>query len=424
MLALLLAAPPCQAQIPAAPALARPAQTQTPPPSPAESRRAELTTRLDGWKVFLRPPELLAAKHLPELARIKAGLQSERDPQAFVAWESVIAFFELGLAKDLIPGYAAMPEKDKEQALRALTAQKTALAALQSKRVALGGRQDKELDALKDRIVSSRKDPQALARIYEQIRDLGATEPGLPGASLVLPGRVGGGLTQLPDGAYPAPRYLPARGSSLVPYALAGAPEQTPWWERVLGWFGSTASPAPSAPPADEAQVLAVAAKQGMPVDLVRLAYREAKRQKVDYRMVLAVMKQESRFDPNATSRIWNKRKRRWESGARGLMQIMPGTGKDLGVSDPGRLYDPATNLEAGVRYLKQMWGMFSKTTFYQLSALNPWTRADVKKAIAAYNAGPGNVQDYGGVPPFEETQNYVVRVLQNYTRYREIFPE
>jgi hypothetical protein len=101
--------------------------------------------------------------------------------------------------------------------------------------------------------------------------------------------------------------------------------------------------------------------------------------------LVHAVIGAESNYNQDARSDV----------GAIGMMQLMPSTAKELGV-------DPTTlegNIEGGVKYLKQMLDMFD---------------GDVEKAVAAYNAGPGAVQEHGGVPPFAETQNYVAKVLKN----------
>lgn len=108
-----------------------------------------------------------------------------------------------------------------------------------------------------------------------------------------------------------------------------------------------------------------------------------ARRFGVPLEVILAVMMQESGGNPNARSPV----------GAMGLMQLMPATAAGLGVGDPS---DPKQNLEGGVKYLAQ-----------QLQAFG----GDITKALAAYNAGPGNVQKYGGVPPFSETRTYVANI-------------
>lgn len=112
----------------------------------------------------------------------------------------------------------------------------------------------------------------------------------------------------------------------------------------------------------------------------------------VDEALLRAVVHAESAFNPNALS---NK-------GAQGLMQLMPGTADDMGVDNP---FDATQNIRGGAQYLAYLLKNF---------------QGDERLAVAAYNAGPGNVQKYGGVPPFDETRVYVSRVHTLRDRYRE----
>ncbi len=104
----------------------------------------------------------------------------------------------------------------------------------------------------------------------------------------------------------------------------------------------------------------------------------------VDESLLKAMAKAESEFDPDATSK----------SGAMGIMQLMPATAKSLGVTDA---YDPEQNIMGGAKYIASLLDKYDGNVSY---------------ALAAYNAGSGNVDKYGGIPPFEETQNYVTKIL------------
>lgn len=119
------------------------------------------------------------------------------------------------------------------------------------------------------------------------------------------------------------------------------------------------------------------------------LIHEKATKYDVDPALVAAVIEQESKFRSRAQSQV----------GARGLMQLMPRTGRWMGARD---LYDPEQNVDAGVKYIKYLQGRFN---------------GNLTQTIAAYNAGEGNVLRYRGVPPFRETRTYVNKVLKNYEK-------
>ncbi|NNN05629.1 MAG: lytic transglycosylase domain-containing protein [Elusimicrobia bacterium] len=161
--------------------------------------------------------------------------------------------------------------------------------------------------------------------------------------------------------------------------------------------------------PARYGKVRQILVSEGVSPRIVDAAIREALRQHADPLLVLAVINAESGFNPNARSAV----------GARGLMQIMPGTGRDLGVRNEGMLYDVETNLAAGVRYLRDLWGDFADFSMSNLQNVDPFYNRGVENVVAAYNAGPGAVKQYHGVPPYRETQGYVRTVLAYYEQLR-----
>jgi soluble lytic murein transglycosylase-like protein len=120
-----------------------------------------------------------------------------------------------------------------------------------------------------------------------------------------------------------------------------------------------------------------------------------ASRNGLDPAILHGLIEQESGFNASATS----------SAGAAGLTQLMPGTASSLGVANP---LDPAESIEGGARYLGQLMGQFG---------------GNAEDALAAYNAGPGAVQQYGGVPPYSETQSYVSKVLANAEAFRQSHP-
>jgi soluble lytic murein transglycosylase-like protein len=123
------------------------------------------------------------------------------------------------------------------------------------------------------------------------------------------------------------------------------------------------------------------------------IIYREARRNDLSPELVAAMVHTESDFRPGLVS----------HKSAQGLMQIVPSTAALLGVDDP---FDPAKNIAAGTRYFRYLLDRFDDETM----------------ALAAYNAGEGNVARFGGIPPFAETRDYISKVHRRKSRYREGF--
>jgi soluble lytic murein transglycosylase-like protein len=118
-----------------------------------------------------------------------------------------------------------------------------------------------------------------------------------------------------------------------------------------------------------------------------RIISSNSKRYKVDSSLVFAVIKVESNWNPKAVSK----------KGAKGLMQLMPSTAKDMNVRD---IFDPEENIIGGIRYLRYLLDKFN---------------GDISLALAAYNSGPAKVERFQGIPPIKETKQYVKRVLSIY---------
>jgi soluble lytic murein transglycosylase-like protein len=171
----------------------------------------------------------------------------------------------------------------------------------------------------------------------------------------------------------PTANFAATLASASAPTPTAAAAAAT----APTATLASTAATVPSALPAGTpygAEITAAAQRNGL-----------------DPALLAGLIKQESGFNPNAGS----------PAGAQGLCQLMPGTARGLGVTD---LHDPVQSIEGGAKYLAQQLETF---------------HGDVARALAAYNAGPGAVQRYGGVPPYAETQNYVRAVQANAASFR-----
>ena len=126
--------------------------------------------------------------------------------------------------------------------------------------------------------------------------------------------------------------------------------------------------------------------------DLKSIVTAASQQHQVDADFIASVIKAESANNPRAVS----------PKGAQGLMQLMPGTASQLGVKNS---FDPADNVDGGVRYLRGLLMLYNN---------------DMVKALAAYNAGPQRVQQYKGVPPYRETHAYVARVIKDYNRKKQ----
>jgi soluble lytic murein transglycosylase-like protein len=141
--------------------------------------------------------------------------------------------------------------------------------------------------------------------------------------------------------------------------------------------------------------LLAKSAKNGTsaPFDINELVNAASGRYRLDPDLVSSVIKAESGFNVRAVS----------PKGAQGLMQLMPDTASKLGVPDA---FDPRANVEGGTRYLRELLERYD---------------FDLVKALAAYNAGPLRVEQYGGVPPYYETRAYVARVVKDFNKKKKV---
>ena len=189
---------------------------------------------------------------------------------------------------------------------------------------------------------------------------------------------------------------VPAPAAAQVPAPAAvqaPAPVAIPQKPPVV----HAAAPKPEAPkPVDEVDRLRKAADLLVQVNTAlgeprspygKIIYDVAIRHSINPHLVAALIHVESSFNPRAVSR----------KGACGLMQLLPETARRFGLTKKKDLYDPKKNLEAGVRYLKWLANRFG---------------GDTQKILAAYNAGEGAVQRFGGIPPYQETQSYVQKIF------------
>lgn len=169
-----------------------------------------------------------------------------------------------------------------------------------------------------------------------------------------------------------------------IPHQVSPAPSAAPL-QISSGRSFSSALNQVSATQASEAPRLSSPKASGSPAPaaIEQLIQDKARKYDLEPNLLRSLVRAESNFNPKAVS----------PAGAQGLGQLMPGTARSLGVQDPT---DPEQNLEGTAKYLRQQLDRFGK----------------VELALAAYNAGPGAVQKYGGIPPYSETQAYVKKIM------------
>lgn len=180
---------------------------------------------------------------------------------------------------------------------------------------------------------------------------------------------------------------------AMIPAAFGGSnlvkPVEAPQQAALVRVAPRRVAPAPKPSPTPKRVWLAKDARHPLqPRDIDQIIEREALRNGVDPLLIATIIKYESAGDPHARSWV----------GAQGLMQMMPETAAEMGVRNAR---DPEDNIRGGARYFGLMMRQFG----------NP------KLALAAYNAGPGAVMRYGGVPPYSETRNYVKKIYREYAR-------
>jgi soluble lytic murein transglycosylase-like protein len=185
-------------------------------------------------------------------------------------------------------------------------------------------------------------------------------------------------------------------GSGIAPTSATAAASttasQVPAGDFAAALQAATTADAPSPTAAQSESVAGAASDNGEYDSVIEQA---SERYGIDPAVLHGLIQQESGFDPGAQS----------SAGASGLTQLMPGTASSMGVANP---LNPTESIEGGARYLSQLMSQFGGNT---------------EDALAAYNAGPGAVQQYGGIPPYAETQSYVSKVLGYAEAYRQTHP-
>lgn len=223
---------------------------------------------------------------------------------------------------------------------------------------------------------------QQLQTLIAQARQGGST------ASFAAALDAASGAPSAGQGATATASTAPTASTATASIGIPTASTPAPATYAPAGYAPATAGA--SMPPASGATTPPAGSSTSTPYD--GAIAQAAARYNLDPAILHGLIQQESGFDPNSRS----------SAGALGLTQLMPGTASSMGVANP---LDPVQSIEGGARYLSQMMSQFG---------------GDTEKALAAYNAGPGAVSRYGGVPPYAETRDYVNKVLGYADTYRQ----
>ncbi|MBI5209382.1 MAG: lytic transglycosylase domain-containing protein [Elusimicrobia bacterium] len=331
-------------------------------PQDMEARRGALLAGVAKWKLMVPegPNDPVRRTFLPQFERIETEARKpeaaldELDKQ-FTMWKNLL-LSEL----QATGGY-----KNQEAFLELSQERMKALVTVQRLEASEGAAGRERVSFWKSRINDVR-DATSLRRLYDNMR-------ALEGASLV---RSGSSAARFPH--YVAQDAVFNATSSRVRPEQAEAPP-TPGFMSM----------AQDKLQAIKDYLISRGARPGIVGQTIELVVNEVKRYSVDPALVLAVILKESGYNPRAESPV----------GAKGLMQIMPATGRGLGLREY-ELFDPIKNVKAGIRFLNAMIARFN---------------GDIKMALAAYNAGPGAVDKYNGIPPYKETRGYVRKVYDTY---------
>ncbi len=345
---------------------ASPAVAHLDPLSIRDQERTGLLGEIEDWKVFLsnNPQDPLTQRFIPELRVIKVRVE---EPQAdLVTQQARLDAWKERLLAELRSRAGTL---DSGEFLKTAERQRELLVAIRNlKRRNVDEGQLARLEALKAKIKTSR-DLSALESLRGQVavetRIAAMPRQPAPPPIRALPGSV------IPPAAQPR-RLVPAPEPP-APGSGSGTPGMSP---------GSLAEV--------KTYLLDHGARRGILGQTIEDVMREAGARDMDPALVLAVILQESHFNPRAKSPL----------GARGLMQIMRETGASLGLRTESDFYNPLKNVRAGIRYLRDMMARMG---------------GNIKNALAAYNAGPGAVEKHRGVPPFTETRRYVRKVYDAY---------